>query len=80
MSVQRRCDYTLASDGQWYLTLGDFEHAHDDRDRTVYGPFNSKEALDKWRCANHSNPGGMNTYEDDTMPVPKNVVSPGIFR
>jgi hypothetical protein len=76
MSVQRRCDFTKCVDGKWYMTLGDFEHAYDDFDCTVYGPFESAEAADEYRQRRFSNPGGSCTDASGTEPAPANAVKP----
>ena len=75
MSCSRRCNVTKASDGKWYLTLGNFEHAHDDEDCTVYGPFASQESLEKG-LDRHSNPGGMWLDDSGTEAPPKVTVRP----
>ncbi|KWU26431.1 hypothetical protein [Burkholderia cenocepacia] len=75
MSMQRRCDYTKCVDGKWYLTLGDEEHAWDDWNCTVYGPFETEEEASEF-CDLFSNPGGSSTFPDGTLPVPENVTHP----
>lgn len=63
MSTQRRCDIWKATDGKWYLTLGDFEYAERDEDCTTYGPFKDCDAVED-ELDNHSNPGG--SWVDDS--------------
>lgn len=71
MSTQRRCDFWKATDGKWYLLLGNFEYAEDEEDCTCYGPFSSQEAAEK-ELDNHSNPGGWNEDDSGKRPPPKN--------
>lgn len=75
MSQQRRCDVWKASDGKWYMTLGNFEYAEEDADCTNYGPFDSLEKAED-ELDNHSNPGGMSTDESGTMDPPSNPRRP----
>lgn len=76
MSCSRRCDFFKAKDGQWYVTLGNFEHAHDADECTNYGPFADEDAAEDYVFNNHSNPGGSCTDESGTREVPSDVVSP----
>lgn len=68
MSQSRHCEIYKAVNQQWYLELGDFEHA-EQYDSTTYGPFDSYESAYK-ELDNHSNPGSISTDESGTMPVP----------
>lgn len=76
MSCSRRCDYFKAKDGQWYMTLGNFEHAHDDHECTNYGPFPSEAAATQYRRDNFSNPGGACIDDSGTSEVPADVEAP----
>jgi hypothetical protein len=76
MSMSRRCDFFLATDGKWYCTLGDFEYADDDCDCTTYGPFNSERAAGKYICDNFSNPGACCVEEGGLAEPPKDAVKP----
>lgn len=78
MSQQRRCDFVKAVDRRWYITLGDFEHAYDDLDCTVYGPFPTQENAHQYLVARFRNPGGSTTDDSGTAPVPPNVVQPDL--
>jgi hypothetical protein len=61
-SMQRHCAIYLASDGNWYLELG--EHEHDEyEDSVTYGPFATQRAAEK-HLDQFSNPGGID--EDDS--------------
>ena len=75
MSMQRRCDYTKCVDGKWYLTLGDHEHAWDDFNCTVYGPFESLAEAEEFTDL-FANPGGSCTDDAGTAPVPTKVTHP----
>lgn len=76
MSQQRRCDFTKAVDQQWYMTLGDFEHAYEDHDSTVYGPFPTHERAEQYRQDNFRNPGGSVIDASGTAPVPPHPTRP----
>lgn len=76
MNCSRRCDYFLAVDGNWYMTLGDREYSYDDHDCTNYGPFETEEATDQYRRDNFSNPGGGTISRDGVEPVPEDCVDP----
>lgn len=69
MSMSRRCDIWLATDKKWYMRLGNFEYAYDDWECTVYGPFDTEEALEK-ELDRHSNPGGSFTDRSGRIPPP----------
>lgn len=73
MSCSRRCDIVKDTKGQWNLVLGNFEYAYDDSDCTVYGPFKSAEAAEKYLDDNFSNPGAMNEDDSGTRTFPKRV-------
>jgi hypothetical protein len=45
MSQSRRCSRFLATDGKWYLILGDDEYCYDDDECTTFGPFDSNEDI-----------------------------------
>jgi hypothetical protein len=74
MSTMRRCDIQFANDGKWYLTLGNYEHAYDDHNSTVYGPFRSQAELEL-ELERHSNPGGASIDDTGTQPPPKVTAS-----
>lgn len=76
MSVSRRCDYFSATDGKWYILLGDEEHAWEDHECTAYGPFESMQSARKYVSDNHSNPGSYDVYSDGTEAPPLNPISP----
>ena len=57
MSSVRRCEIIKATNSKWYLVLGNFEHAYDPRDCSVYGPFDTEKQV-KVELYSHSNPGG----------------------
>lgn len=71
MSCQRRCDIWKATDGQWYMLLGKFEHAEEEEDCEAFGPFSSEEKAEG-ELENHSNPGGFSTDDSGTRPPPAN--------
>lgn len=67
-SMQRHCEFYLASNGKWYMELASDEYG-EQFDSDVYGPFYSeKSALDY--LDNFSNPGGYGTDESGTRPPP----------
>lgn len=71
MSCMRRCDIWKATDGKFYLLLGNFEHANDDEDCTAYGPFADEEQAFQRACnTGPGNPGGSDTDESGTQPPP----------
>lgn len=73
--MSRRCDIFKAVDNQWYVLLGNFEHAHELEDCTCYGPFTDQPAADA-ELEFHSNPGSMWVDANGTRPVPKKVSPP----
>lgn len=75
MSQQRRCDIWKATDGKWYLTLGDFEWAEEDSECTTYGPFSTEEDAEG-ELDNHSNPGGSCTDDSGTRQPPEKAKRP----
>lgn len=75
MSQQRHCAVFKAQDGQWYLELGNFEHAHEREDCTVYGPFSCCRSAED-ELDHHSNPGSMWTDDSGQRPVPEKVTRP----
>lgn len=78
MTQQRRCDFVKAVDQQWYMTLGDHEHAYDDIDCTVYGPFPSCERAERYQVEHFRNPGGSMTDDRGQAPVPLHAVRPAL--
>jgi hypothetical protein len=76
MSVLRRCDFWLATDGNWYLRLGRHEHDWEDYQCTVYGPFSTYEQANQYRYDNFSNPGGQEVDSTGTTPPPVDPESP----
>ena len=76
MSQLRRCDMYKATDGLWYLILGDSEYAYDDWNSTCYGPFTDVPAIDAYIRSNHSNPGQCCTDDSGSQQPPDEVVSP----
>ncbi|MFK4136749.1 hypothetical protein ACI2KR_31450 [Pseudomonas luteola] len=71
MSQVRRCGMVLASDGKWYMELGDFEYAFDSQDCTWYGPFDSEEAASTYLYHNFTNPGGGEIDDSGVEAPPK---------
>jgi hypothetical protein len=55
MSMDRHCIIYLASDGRWFLELGDRE-GDGPQDSTAYGPFPSMKAAEA-ELAHHGNLG-----------------------
>jgi hypothetical protein len=76
MSMQRRCDVWKATDGQWYMLLGKFEHAEEEGDCDTFGPFSSEEAVLSYLRKSHSNPGGYSGDDSGTQPPPKKITTP----
>ena len=76
MSTQRRCDFFKAVNGLWYVRLGNFEHAWDAEDCTIYGGFTSEETAYEYVSNHHSNPGGSWTDPSGQAPVPSNAKRP----
>jgi hypothetical protein len=75
MSMARRCDIWLATDNQFYMLLGNYEYAHDEKDCTAFGPFASEEKA--WEELEfHSNPGGGNIDRSGKRPPPTNPEKP----
>ena len=73
MSMQRRCDIMRCTDLKWYMILGDFEHAEEIADCSIYGPFETKQQV--WKeLENHVNPGGASTDDTCTLAPPKKFV------
>lgn len=70
MSMQRECDIWKASDGRWYMELGDFEYAEEPEDCTIYGPFNTEQQV-MVELSQHSNPGGYSLDDSGTRPPPR---------
>jgi hypothetical protein len=76
MSSSRTCDFYLATDGKWYVMLGDHEYAYEDHQCIHYGPFMSEEKADDYVRNNHSNPGGSCSDDSGTANVPKEFTNP----
>jgi hypothetical protein len=76
MSVSRQCFFGLATDGKWYMQLGNDEHDWNEIDCTWYGPFDSQEQADDYRCDNFSNPGGAEIDDGGKMAPPKDCQKP----
>ena len=75
MSMSRRCDFFQAVNDQWYVLLGDHEHAEEESDCTYYGPFPTLEEAEK-ELDYHSNPGSSWTDRTHKRPVPETVQLP----
>jgi hypothetical protein len=73
MSMSRRCDLWKATDYKWYLRLGDFEYAYDDRDCTCYGPFVSEVQASEY-LGRFSNPGSIYIDHSGTIPPPEKTL------
>jgi hypothetical protein len=76
MSQLRACIKFKATDGKWYLQLGNFEHAYSENDCTMYGPFERESQIDPFIHANFSNPGCSEICDLGIDPPPKNPVDP----
>lgn len=76
MSCSRRCDIWKANDGHYYVTVGDFEHAHDDSDCSSYGPFNDEDGAYDYARSTGGNPGGYMLDESGTQPPPAEYTRP----
>lgn len=74
MSCMRRCEFYLATDGQWYVSLGNFEYAYDDCDCTEYGPFDKLGDAETYVRSNHTNPGQSETNYSGTVQPPKSPI------
>jgi hypothetical protein len=72
MSQERRCHICKATDGKWYLELGNFEYAYDSKDCTRYGPFNSENAATT-ALDEYSNPGGFSVDTSGEVPPPSDA-------
>lgn len=78
MSCSRRCSIWKATDGRYYVTVGDFEHAYDDSDCSTYGPFDDEDAAyDGARNSGPGNPGGYDLDDSGTEPPPTDFIRPG---
>lgn len=73
MSTVRRCEFFKATDGQWYVSLGDYEHAYEDHQCTNYGPYASLDAAESFVFDNFSNPGGYGVNDSGTIEVPSEL-------
>jgi len=67
-SMQRYCEFYLATDGNWYMALAPNEYG-ESHEAEHYGPFPSEEQA-KDALSGHSNPGGYNTDDSGTQPPP----------
>ena len=67
-SMQRHCEFYLASDGKWYMELAPDEYG-EQWDADTYGPFRSEDAAYKY-LDNFSNPGGYGSDDTGTRPPP----------
>lgn len=76
MSQSRTCLHFLASDGRWYLMLGDYEHAYEEDECSMYGPFKNEDELLTYRRYFFSNPGCQETDDSGTRPPPKDCINP----
>lgn len=76
MSVSRRCDIWKANNSSWYVLLGDFEYADEERDCTAYGPFDSADEAESYVSDNFSNPGGQLVDDSGVDNPPENPTSP----
>lgn len=76
MSVSRKCAFVLATDGKWYMQLGNGEYDYDDIDCTWYGPFDSEEQADEYLYNNFSNPGGSEIDDSGKMAPPVDCQKP----
>lgn len=77
MSCSRRCDIWKATDSQYYMIIGNFEHASEDEDCSTYGPFSDDEAAYEYaRNTGPGNPGGCCTDDSGTQPPPTNYQRP----
>jgi hypothetical protein len=76
MSVSRQCYIALATDGKWYMQLGDFEYAFNACDCTWHGPFNSENETNEYLSDNFTNPGGCEVDERGLMAPPAECKPP----
>lgn len=76
MSTMRRCDFYLATDGKWYMMLGNHEYAYDDCVCTTYGPFPTQDVADEYLTDNFSNPGSCEIDRSGTVAPPKKTEQP----
>lgn len=73
MSCQRRCEIWKATDNQYYVIVGDFEHAYDEADCSAFGPFESEDDAFDGACrSGPGNPGGYDLDDGGTRPPPTN--------
>jgi hypothetical protein len=75
MSQLRRCDRWLATDGKWYLALGDDEHCYDDDECTFYGPFESNDDIEG-TLSHFPNTSSECLDNSGTKQPPKEVTAP----
>jgi len=76
MSMTRRDYRWLATDGKWYHQLGDFEHAHEDDECTIYGPFNSEDDIDRHLSDHFPSTSMSETDDKGTQPPPEEPTKP----
>jgi hypothetical protein len=72
MSQERQCYIWKATDGKWYLELGNFEHAYESKDCTRYGPFRSESAATT-ALEEFSNPGSIHVDASGKVPPPSDA-------
>jgi hypothetical protein len=74
MSTNTQCDVWLASNENWYLSLGDEEEDEDGPQH--YGPFGSQESALRYLSKNFANPGAYWVDASGKNPPPKKTFSP----
>ncbi len=67
-SMQRHCEFYLASDKKWYMELASDEYG-EQHESDVYGPFYSRDAAMK-HLDQFSNPGGYGIDDSGERPPP----------
>lgn len=71
-STGQPCEFMKASDGKWYLGLGEETGDGEYEGETIwYGPFPSEEATDRYLSKNFANPGGMMVDDSGKRQPPK---------
>jgi hypothetical protein len=80
MSQSRHCLIYRATDGLWYLELGNFEYHYDEEQGpfSVYGGFSSVDGAEQ-ELQRHSNPGCLET-DDSGSRAPPPPVAPNPLR
>jgi len=79
MSVLRQCTQFKATDGKWYMLLGNSEYAFEDWECTAYGPYDDIAGCDL-ELKNHSNPGCGEIDDSGTRPPPESPFKRKPFR